>query len=527
MSERIARSAGLNSLATLSSRLLGLVRDMVMAALFGAGMVNDAFLIASRVPNLVRDLFAEGAMSAAFVPTFTRYLKTHGKDAAWRLGNLVINALLVVTCTLVVLGLLFTEPMLRLLGDEFEAAADGEKLALTVQLARIVLPFLPMVAVAAALAGMLNALRRFFIPALSPALYNVAVILSAVTMVPLAVWMGWHPIVGFAVGTLLGGILQIVVQLPSLHREGFRYRPILSLKDPALREMLLLMGPGTIGVAAAQINLLVNTALAASIDGAVTSLQYAFRLMYLPIGLFGVAIATVSLPELARQATAGAFGEMRRTLSGSLRLMLMLCVPATVGLIALADPIVSLVYERGAFDSASSRATAAALIFYAPGIVGYSIVKIASPSFYALRDARTPVMVSLATIALNITLNLALVRVMGFQGLALGTAIASIFNATALLVLLGRRLDGLDQRRLLVAFVKILVASLAMGATAWGVSGWWTSVLPATWPHTLAAVVQVFGSIAAALVVLAAAAWALRLQEFMDAWTRVIGRLRG
>ncbi len=526
MSDQLARSAGLNSLATLSSRLLGVVRDMVMAALFGTTMAADAFNIASRIPNLVRDLFAEGAMSAAFVPTFTRHLKTHGREAAWRLGNLVINALIVVTGGLVVLGLLFTEPMLLLLGDDFAAADSGEKLALTVVLARVVMPFLTLVAVAVALAGMLNSLRRFFIPALSPALYNVAVIASAVTFVPIAQWLGWHPILGIAVGSLVGGVLQIAVQLPSLYREGFRYRPIFDFRDPGLREILLLMGPGTIGVAAAQVNLLVNTALAAGIEGAVTSLQYAFRLMYLPIGLFGVAIATVSLPEVARQATAGAFGEMQRTISRSLRMMLMLSVPATVGLMVLATPIVALVFERGAFDAASTQATAAALLFYAPGILGYSVVKIASPCFYAMRDARTPVMVSLATIVINVVLNLTLVRVMGFTGLALGTAIASVFNAALLLVLLSRRLDGLENARVALAFVKILLASAVMGAASYGVSQWLPTVMPPTWPQTIVEVLRVSAAIAAGLIVLALTAWALRLQEFMDAWSRVLGRLR-
>lgn len=516
MSERLAKSAGLNSLATLSSRLLGVVRDMVMAALFGTTMAADAFNIASRIPNLVRDLFAEGAMSAAFVPTFTRYLKTHGREAAWRLGNLVINALIVVTVALVVIGLIFTEPLLLLLGDDFADADGGAKLALTVDIARVVMPFLTMVAVAVALAGMLNALRRFFIPALSPALYNVAVIASAILFVPIASHLGWHPIMGIAVGALLGGVLQIVVQLPALYREGFRYRPILDFRDPGLREVLLLMGPGTIGVAAAQVNLLVNTVLAASIDGAVTSLQYAFRLMYLPIGLFGVAIATVSLPEVARQATAGAFGEMQRTISRSLRMMLMLSVPATIGLMVLAVPIVSLVFERGAFDASSTAATAAALLFYAPGILGYSVVKIASPCFYAMRDARTPVLVSLVTIGLNIVLNLTLVRVMGFTGLALGTATASVFNAAVLLVLLSRRLDGLEHTRVALAFIKILVASLVMGAAAHWTFAWLTAPL----------LVRVFGAIAVSVVVLGLAAWALRLQEFMDAWGRVLGRLR-
>ncbi len=525
MSERLARSAGLNSLATMSSRLLGLVRDVIMAGLFGTGLAHDAFNIASRIPNLVRDLFAEGAMSAAFVPTFTRHLKTHGREAAWRLGNLVINALIVVTGGLVVLGLVFTEPILRLLGDDFATADGGEKLVLTAQLARIIMPFLTLVAVAVALGGMLNSLRRFFIPALSPALYNVAVIFAAFTFVPLAAHLGWNPIVGIAVGALLGGVFQIVLQLPALYREGFRYQPILNFRDPGLRQILLLMGPGTIGVAAAQVNLLVNTVLAAADPGAVTALTLAFRLMYLPIGLFGVAIATVSLPEIARQAAAGAFDEMRRTLSSGLRLMLMLSVPATVGLMALASPIVELVFQRGRFDAGSTSATAAALLYYAPGLLGYATVKITSPSFYAMQDARTPVTVSIVTIALNIVLNLTLVQVMGFRGLALGTAIAAVFNAVVLLILLSRRIHGLDLPRIGLAFGKILLASIAMGAAAYATEAWLNTALP---PLTslLRGLARVMGAMSVGVVVLALAAWALRLREFTDAWGRVLGKRR-
>lgn len=518
MSERLAKSAGLNSLATLSSRLLGLVRDSVLAYLFGTGMAADAFYIASRLPNLVRDLFAEGAMSAAFVPTFTRYLKTDGRAAAWRLGNLVLNGLILATGLIVIVGIIFAEPLLLLMPDDFADADGGAKLELTVQLARLTMPFLTLVAIAVALAGMLNSLRRFFIPALSPALYNVAVIISAVAFVPVAQRLGWHPIFGVAVGSLLGGVLQIATQVPSLYREGFRYQPILSFSDPGMRTILTLMGPATLGVAAGQINVLVNTVLAAGDQGAVSSLQYAFRLMYLPIGLFGVAIATVSLPEVARQATSASFDELRRTVSSSLRMMLMLCVPAAAGLIALAGPIVELIYERGQFDAASTTATATALMFYAPGVIGYSIVKIVAPCFYALQNARTPVIISLTTIAVNIVLNLTLFPIMGFQGLALGTSVASVFNAVALLVFLSRRIDGIDAARIGVALLKIAGAAVVMGAAAWWTEHWLSISV------TSNAIVRVFGAITAGVIVLAAGAWVLRLREFLDAVTRVTAR---
>lgn len=532
MSERLARSAGTVGAAVMSSRLLGVVRDQVMAGLFGTTMAQDAYGLAMRVPNLVRDLFAEGAMSAAFVPTFTKYLKANGKEAAWHLGNLVLNALILVTLCLVVLGITFAEPLLHLL-ETPETPAEAERLALAIGITKIVMPFLTLVAVAVAMGGMLNALRRFFIPALSPAAFNVGVILSAVTVVPICRANGIEPIYGIAIGTLLGGLGQIVIQLPLLRREGFRYRPVIDMRDPAMREILLLMGPGTLGLAAAQINLLVNTYLAWDQgEGAISALGFAFRLMYLPIGLFGVSVATAALPEVSRHAASGALGDIRRTVSSSLRLMLMLSVPATIGLVVLASPIIEFIFERGAFTPDSTALTAMALVAYAPGLIGYSAVKIASPTFYALSDSRTPVIVSVTTIALNLGLNLTLVRVMGFQGLAVGTAVAALFNALALLFLLGRRLDGLDGRRVWLAFAKILIASVVMGAAAWATERWLDAVLPAmSWAGnslsvTLRAGLRVFGAIAAGVVTLAVVAWALRLQEFLDAWHKVSARIR-
>jgi putative peptidoglycan lipid II flippase len=544
MSSRLARSAGLIGIATMASRLLGIVRESVLASLFGASATPamDAFNVAFRVPNLVRDLFAEGAMTAAFVPTFTRTLHTRGREAAWRLGNLVINALVVVTGVIVVLGIVFAEPItraiasgsilevtLRLLGLGAHAgaiegfAAVPGKMELTTQLTQIMMPFLTTVAVAVAVMGMLNALHCFFVPALSPAMFNVATILCAVLLVPVMPSLGLPPIAAIAIGTVLGGIGQIAVQWPQLRSEGFRYRPILDFRDPDVREILRLMGPATLGLAAVQINVVINTSLATTEpQGAVSWLQYAFRLMYLPIGLFGVSIATASLPDLSKHAAAADHDAMRRTISTALRMMLMLNVPATIGLIVLAQPIVELVLEYRRFTPYDTTATAAALMFYAPGLVGYSAVKIASPSFYSLGDSRTPAVVSVMSIGVNLALNLMLVRVMGYRGLALGTAIAALFNAGTLLVLLGRRLDGLDRRRIAVSFGKILVASALMGAASYFAAEWLADVLPSRAWYWRA--VRVSTAIGAGLLVLMGSARLLALAEFNDAAGRVTNR---
>ena len=506
----------------MSSRILGLVRDQVMAFLFGAGDQMDAYNIAFRIPNLVRDLFAEGAMSAAFVPTFTRTLTNEGPDRAWRLGSLVVNALIAVTAVLVIIGIVFAGPITTLFASSY-AAVPG-KLELTATLTRVMFPFLMLVAVAAALMGMLNSLHRFFIPAISPAMFNVGSILCTIGLAPVMPMLGWPIIMAPAIGVLVGGFLQTAVQWPSLRREGFRYQPVLSFADPGLRRLLTLMGPGLIGLAAVQINLVVNSILATGEGtGAVSALSYAFRLMYMPIGLFGVSIATAVIPTLSRHAARNETGDMRGAISTGLRLMLTLNVPATVGLVVLATPIVALIFEHGRFTPANTAATAAALAFYAPGLLGYSAVKIAAPSFYALHDSRTPVMVSVTTVIVNVVLNLALVRVMSFQGLALGTAISAMFNAALLLWVLRKRLGGLDGRRVASSLARITMASLIMGLAAWGTDHAIAAWLPS---HAIPVLLlRVGAAIGVALVVLDVAARALGVQEFIEARAMVLGRL--
>jgi len=522
MSSRLARSAGLISLAILASRLLGVARESVLASYFGASAPMDAYNVAFRIPNLLRDLFAEGAMTSAFVPAFTRVLQQRGREEAWRLGNLVINALLVITGTLAILGMVFAAPITALIAPKF-AQVPG-KLELTTLLTQVMLPFLTTVAVAVAMMGMLNSLHRFFIPSLSPAMFNVATILCTVTLVPILRKLEWPPILAIGIGTLLGGLGQMAIQWPVLRREGFRYRPVLDFKDPELRRILRMMGPGTLGVAAVNINVLVNTYLAAAQQGAVSWLGYAFRLMYLPIGLFGVSIATAALPDLSRHASNGDDAAIRRAVSSAIRLMLMLNVPAMIGLIVLAEPIVALLYQRGHFTDADTQATAAALRFYAPGLIGYSIVRIASPTFYSLGNSRTPVIVSVASVTVNLILNISLVRVMGFRGLALGTAIAALFNALALLWLLRGRLHGIEGGRVTVAFLKISGAAVVMGIVAALVAAQLEVALPGS--GEVARALRVAIAIASALVALVVSARLLRIEEFTDATERVLRRVR-
>jgi len=508
----------------MTSRILGLVRDQVIAAIFGAGAATDAYYVAFRIPNLLRDLFAEGAMSAAFIPTFTKHLTSSGKDSAWRLANNVINALAVITGVFVVLGIVFAEPLVRLMTDN-EFTSDPTKLALTVQMARVMLPTLTFIALAAALMGMLNSLHHFFIPALSPAMFNVVTIAAAFVVVPFMPAFGIAPIVAIAASTTVGGLAQLALQWPTLRSEGFRYRPALDWKDEGLRRVLLLMGPGTIGLAATQVNVLVNTALATGQEtGAVTWLNQAFRLMYLPIGLFGVSIATATLPAVSRHIAQNDRTAVRNTVVDGMSLMLMMNIPATVGLFLLSVPIVSLLFEHGKFTAADTLATAAALQYYALGLVGYSVVRIASPTFYALGRNRTPVVVSVVTVLVNAALNIALVRVLGFRGLALGTSIAALFNAVLLLYLLRGEVGGLNGTRLLASVSRIVVASAAMGVAAWASSSALESWVPGQ--AVVMQIVRLAGSIGFSIAVLAGAAWLLRIREFKEGVALVARRFK-
>jgi putative peptidoglycan lipid II flippase len=417
--------------------------------------------------------------------------------------------------------MVYAEPLVRLYAEGFDEVPG--KVELTVFLARVMTPFLTLVALAAVLMGMLNALGHFFIPALSPAMFNVATIVITVALVPFADQLGVQPIVLVAIATLVGGLGQLLIQWRPLRLEGYRYRPVLDLRDPSLAQVLLLMGPGTIGMAATQINVFVNTQFASNEGtGAISWLDYAFRVMYLPIGLFGVSIAAASTPALSRLAAQDNLTAMRSTVGSAIGLMLALNIPATLGLIVLADPIIALIFERGRFTAADTAATARALQFYSVGLVGYSIVRIVSPAFYALHRSRFPVVASVVSVLSNVLLNMMLVRVMGFAGLALGTSIAAILNAALQLVMLSRVIGGVDAKRITLTFLKAAVAAIAMAGAAWFVEQWLDAIFPGT--SILWRAIRVLTAIGVGLAVLSAASWLLRLHEFEEARGIVLRR---
>ncbi|GAB4243866.1 MAG: murein biosynthesis integral membrane protein MurJ [Acidobacteriota bacterium] len=516
---RAARAAGAVSLAVFASRILGLVRDQFFAKLFGAGLYNDAWLVAFRIPNLLRDLFAEGALSAAFLPTFTEILKKEGSRRAWHLANLVLSALLVLLGLLTLLFLVGAEWLVHALAAGF-AEVPG-KVELTTSLLRILSPFLLLVAAASVAMGILNAFGHFFLPALAPAVFNVALILSALFLVPAFERAGILPIYAMAAGAVAGGLLQFGVQLPLLRREGFRFRFLWNWDDSGLRRMRRLVGPALIGVSAVQLNVLVNTQLASFLgeNGPVSWLSYAFRIMYLPIGLFGVAVGVVNLREVSLHAATARWERLRETLADSVRLVAFLAIPSAVGLMVLAEPIVEVLFERGDFTALDTQRTAWALAAYAVGLLAYSTNKIYVPTFYALDDTRTPVRISLVAVLVNLAANLMLIAVLPpeirFAGLALGTSISVSVSNGLLSRSLRARLGDFGRGRIRRAMLRQGIAALSMaGVVAGARAAWWPELPPAL----LQKVLVVGGLVVAGGITYVGACRLLKVEELDEVW---------
>ena len=511
---RVARHAGTVGAATLLSRVLGLVREQVMATLFGAGFATDAFNVAFRIPNLLRDLFAEGAMSSAFVPTFTEVLKTKGEIEAWRLGRQLFWALGLVLVGVCGVGWVFAPVLVQLFAPGFAGVAG--KLELTVTLTRVMLPFLPAVALAAVAMGMLNARGRFGVPALAPAMLNVGMVAGGLALIPLCRASGQPAILAMALGVLIGGLAQLLFQLPALHAEGFRFRLEPPRLHPGVLRVAALMGPAVVGLAATQINQLVSTVIASLlVQGSVSWLGYAFRLMQLPIGVFGVALATVSLPGLARAAVDRDMPALKTTLSSALRLVFALTFPASLWLALMARPVIALLYEHGRFGSHDTAQTAGALLMYCLGLSAFAAVGVLTRAFYALGETRTPVRSSFVAVAVNLALNLLFVgplRFLGLEhrGLALATSATAVVNLLQLAWFLRRRIGPLEGRRMLQT-VRGAALGSAIGLAPSGIALW---LLGERWHGGWAREASL---VAASLVTsLALGWWAMRLLKVRE-----------
>ncbi|MCX6967844.1 MAG: murein biosynthesis integral membrane protein MurJ [Verrucomicrobia bacterium] len=507
------RAAGVVGLAVACSRVLGLVRELVLAALFGK-YATDIFYMAFRVPNLLRDLFAEGALSTAFITTFSKKIATEGDSSAWRLANKMATLTTVFMSLITLLGIVFSPQLVGLIAHGF----SPEKAATTIQLTRIMFPFILLVSLAALAMGMLNAKNVFGMPAMASSFFNLGSIVAGVS---LGWWMDPHfgirSLIGLSLGTLIGGLLQLVVQFPALWRVGFRLHFDFTWRDEGVRHILLLMGPAVIAASAVQVNVMVNSGFASMLgDGPVSWLTWAFRLMQLPLGIFGVAVGTVTLPVVSRFAAVQDLSSVRSTLAHGLRLAFLLTIPCAVGLIFFAEPIISLIFQRGHFSYESTVQTAAALKYYAVGLVAYSSIKVLAPAFYALNRRNLPMFVSFFSIATNYLLNQVFTFQLGFghRGLALSTSLVAVINFAILYFMMTRHIGGLETRALLknlgkLAFASLPLALVCVAANTWLFAGLATMAF-------LPKIVGVLGSIAVAAAVFCGTVALLRIEEVED-----------
>jgi putative peptidoglycan lipid II flippase len=534
-----ARTTGLVSLAIMCSRVLGLIRDQIFAALFPKAL-RDCFLVAFRTPNMLRDLFAEGALSTAFVTVFSQKQKSEGDASAWALAHKILSLATVFMSGVSVAGVLLAPLIVRLLAGGW---ADEEwKIPYTVKLAQIMYPFILLVSLSALVMGILNARKVYGVPAMASSFFNIVSIIGG--------WvLGWilhkafeagpefgqWAMIGFSVGTLLGGLAQLGWQLPALFKCGYRFLWDRHWKDPGVRRILHLMWPAVIAGSAVQVNVLLNTIFASHLpqkDGPVTWLNYSFRLMQLPLGVFGVAVATVTLPVLSRVATEGITPKFGKVLGGGNRLVIFLTLPCAVGLWMLSEPIISLLYERGQFHREETIETASALRWYAVGLVFYACIKVVQPAFTAIDRRFYPMFIALGSIFINAALNTYFVFFLrpaehGQMYLALTTAVVALVNCVTLYVTLSRLVHGLDTRHLLLTLAKLAVPCLAVAALCWWGNSW--VLADEYWRHfgllkRLLALGAVICAAAGAYFVLAAACRVEEAQQFLGIVKRRVRR---
>jgi len=518
------KAAGIIGLAVMCSRLLGLAREQICAALFGGGGMMDAFTVAFRIPNLLRDLFAEGALSTAFVTTFSKTIARDGDAAAWRLANKVATLTVLVLGVLCLLGMVFSSQLVEALAPGF----DPHKAGVTAELTRIMFPFILLVSLAALVMGMLNAKSVFGRPAMASSFFNLGSIIGGVTLGALFdPHFGERALIGLAIGTLIGGALQLAVQLPPLAHLGYRYHPDYQWRDRGVAAILALMGPSVIAASTTQVNVLINSMFASTLgDGAIFWLAIAFRLMQLPLGLFGVALGTVTLPLLSRLVVAGQMTAFRAELSRAMRLMFLLTIPSTIGLMMLAEPIISVLYQHGRFDAHEAAEAAGALRFYALGLAGYAALKVLVNAFYALDRRKTPMLVSFLAVGLNLLFNWIFTFRLGWghRGLAFSTGLVATCNFLLLYALMRRRLGGLESRHMLATLGKIAVAGAALGAVCAGSAHWlladWAT--QALWSKLIA----LLATVVVGVLVFAGCGVLLKIEELDEVVAAVNRRLK-
>ena len=463
----IAKGVRSFTMGTALSRVLGLVRDSVIAHLFGATTAADAFNAAFRIPNLLRDLFAENALSAAFVPVLTAQ-KEKGREAENRFASNILNTLIVIVGLITIAGVLASNSIAGIIAYGFEKVPG--KVALTGRLTAVMFPFLLFIALGAWAMSVLNTKGSFFIPSLAPALFNIFSIVTPIALFAYLRGRGVDPVYGLAIGVTVGGLMQFLVQVPSLFRNGFRYRWFLSFKDPEFRRMMALFIPVAIGLSGSRINVFVNTMLVSSLaPGSLTWLNNAYRVMNLPLGLFGVAVGTVALPALSRLAVEKNTEAIRSTLFDSLRMVLLLTIPTSALIAFLAGPIVHVIYRHGSYTASDAAETAAILTVYMIGVPFVSALRNVAAVFYAHKDARWPMIASFVSVGINLAMNLSLMRVLGTLAFPLSATVAAVANVAILYAKLPGKIGAIDSRPLFRYAGVLFFASLSGGAGGWTV----------------------------------------------------------
>ena len=458
---QIARAAGLVMVAFVFSQSAGLIEQVLAADKFGTNQAMDALKAANRVSETLFRLIAGGALGSAFIPTFTGLLVKGKDDKAWQLASAVGNLVLIVLASLGILAAIFAPQIVqRFLAPGFTNSAQE---VLTVQLMRIMLPSAAIFGISGLIMGVLNSHQVFLIPALTPAMYRLGMIFGTVVLSPR---MGIH---GLAWGVLIGALAHLLLQVPTLLRQGAIYSPMLGLRFPEVREVIGLMGPRFLGVAVVELNFWVNTRLASFMaEGSVTGVTYAFLLMLMPQAAIAQSIATAAMPTLAAQSARGRLDEVQDSLAGILRGILLLSVPASVGLILLRIPVIQVLLERGAFTERSTSLVAWALLWYAAGLVGHSVMEVLARAFYALQDTKTPVMVGIVAMSLNVAFSFgfsALFKMVGWMphgGLAAANSLATALETAGLLYLMRKRLNGIQGMRVLRGFGAAFLGTTGM-----------------------------------------------------------------
>lgn len=461
----VARSAGTIGLATFISRLLGFLRDIVIARLFGVYVYAQAFVIAFRIPNLFRDLVGEGAANAAFVPVFSEYARRHTKEEFWELSNVVLNLLLVILMSITLLGIIFSPLIVRLIAPGF--IAEPEKLAATITLNRIIFPYILLICLSAYCMGILNSLKNFAVSAFAPCLLNISIIVFALLF--------GEGIKGLALGVLVGGALQLAVQIPVLYKKGFRLRPPRTLKHPAAYTIGKLMLPRVASSCIYQLNNFVDSifgSLAIIVgEGGVAVLYFSYRLIQFPLGVFSNALSQAILPVLSEHALEESNARLKHTLSWGLRAVFLVMVPASVALMVLARPIVSTLFGGGRFDAYSIGLTAGALFYYSIGLSAYGATKILQSCFFGLKDTVTPTKVAALSLALNVIFIIAFIYPLKIAGIALATSLSGIVTFLVLFFILKKRIGDFGAKEIAASFLRVLPAGLGMGAACYFSAG--------------------------------------------------------